>query len=136
MAGGTGARTGRSRLLAYTASAAYARQNGKPVVCIWGFGFNDSNHPGTWEQFTLIPGQLTGSGTTRRVISRRVCLNRVNAERCGQLANMLGWRWCDGGRDCSLPRSGGVVAAKWPRWCRVIVVGRVGRAGAWRFSRC
>jgi F5/8 type C domain len=30
---------------ALTASAAYARQNGKPVVGIWGFGFNDSNHP-------------------------------------------------------------------------------------------
>ncbi|MES2454224.1 MAG: glycoside hydrolase family 71/99-like protein [Bacteroidota bacterium] len=27
------------------ASSAYARQNGKPVVCIWGFGFNDDNHP-------------------------------------------------------------------------------------------
>jgi hypothetical protein len=29
----------------YTSSPAYARQNGKPVVGIWGFGFNDSNHP-------------------------------------------------------------------------------------------
>lgn len=28
----------------FTSSAAYARQNGKPVVCIWGFGFQD--HPG------------------------------------------------------------------------------------------
>src|SRR3569833_2360682 len=26
-------------------STAYAKQNGKPVVCIWGFGFNDGNHP-------------------------------------------------------------------------------------------
>ncbi|GAB6901800.1 hypothetical protein [Kineosporia succinea] len=29
---------------AYTSSSAYATQNGKPVVCIWGFGFNDENH--------------------------------------------------------------------------------------------
>jgi len=28
----------------YNTSKAYARQNGKPVVCIWGFGFNDPNH--------------------------------------------------------------------------------------------
>jgi hypothetical protein len=30
---------------ALTASPAYARQGGKPVVGIWGFGFNDANHP-------------------------------------------------------------------------------------------
>ena len=35
--------------------AAYARQDGKPVVCIWGFGFNDDNHP-----FTA--GRLPGRG--------------------------------------------------------------------------
>ncbi|GAA4603532.1 discoidin domain-containing protein [Actinoallomurus liliacearum] len=34
-----------NKMSAYTASSAYARQNGKPVVCVWGFGFNDSNHP-------------------------------------------------------------------------------------------
>ncbi|WLE61748.1 lectin [Burkholderia plantarii] len=34
-----------SKMSAYTASSAYARQNGKPVVCIWGFGFDDANHP-------------------------------------------------------------------------------------------
>ncbi|TKA08131.1 lectin [Actinacidiphila oryziradicis] len=33
-----------NKMSAHTASSAYARQNGKPVVCIWGFGFNDSNH--------------------------------------------------------------------------------------------
>jgi len=27
-----------------TSSPQYAKQNGKPVVCIWGFGFNDGNH--------------------------------------------------------------------------------------------
>jgi hypothetical protein len=34
-----------NKMSALTASGAYARQNGKPVVCIWGFGFNDNNHP-------------------------------------------------------------------------------------------
>jgi hypothetical protein len=29
----------------YTSSSAYAHQNGKPVVGIWGFGFDDTNHP-------------------------------------------------------------------------------------------
>jgi hypothetical protein len=33
-----------------TNSPMYAMQNGKPVVCIWGFGFNDSNHP--WDSPT------------------------------------------------------------------------------------
>ena len=33
-----------SKMSAHTASSAYAKQNGKPVVCIWGFGFNDNNH--------------------------------------------------------------------------------------------
>ncbi|MFD4622959.1 xylosidase [Streptomyces sp. NPDC058475] len=36
-----------AKMKAHTASSAYAKQNGKPVVCIWGFGFNDSNHPAT-----------------------------------------------------------------------------------------
>ncbi|MET9000701.1 discoidin domain-containing protein [Amycolatopsis sp. NPDC004169] len=34
-----------AKMSAHTASPAYARQNGKPVVCIWGFGYNDANHP-------------------------------------------------------------------------------------------
>ena len=34
-----------SKMSALTASSAYAMQNGKPVVCIWGFGFDDDNHP-------------------------------------------------------------------------------------------
>ena len=34
-----------NKMSAHTASSAYAKQNGKPVVCIWGFGFNDPNHP-------------------------------------------------------------------------------------------
>jgi hypothetical protein len=30
-----------AKMSAYTASTAYAKQNGKPVVCIWGLGFPD-----------------------------------------------------------------------------------------------
>ncbi|NUS15134.1 MAG: xylosidase [Streptomyces sp.] len=36
-----------NKMKAHTASPAYARQNGKPVVCIWGFGFNDNQRPFT-----------------------------------------------------------------------------------------
>ncbi|MGC3860679.1 discoidin domain-containing protein [Micromonospora chersina] len=36
-----------TRMSAHTASPAYARQNGKPVVCVWGFGFNDDGRPFT-----------------------------------------------------------------------------------------
>jgi hypothetical protein len=32
-----------NKMRSYTSSPAYARQNGKPVVCIWGFGFNEGN---------------------------------------------------------------------------------------------
>lgn len=32
-----------AKMRAYTESPAYARQNGKPVVGIWGFGFNEAN---------------------------------------------------------------------------------------------
>ncbi|MER5948096.1 discoidin domain-containing protein [Streptomyces sp. NPDC001904] len=34
-----------NKMRAHTASSAYARQNGKPAVCIWGFGFNDAQRP-------------------------------------------------------------------------------------------
>jgi hypothetical protein len=34
-----------TKMRAHTASGAYARQNGKPVVCVWGFGFGDSGRP-------------------------------------------------------------------------------------------
>ncbi|HZN84600.1 MAG TPA: discoidin domain-containing protein, partial [Mycobacterium sp.] len=34
-----------TRMSAHTTSAAYARQNGKPVVCVWGFGFSDPGRP-------------------------------------------------------------------------------------------
>ncbi|WP_329179589.1 discoidin domain-containing protein [Streptomyces sp. NBC_01477] len=34
-----------NKMKAHTASSAYATQNGKPVVCIWGFGFSDDKRP-------------------------------------------------------------------------------------------
>ncbi len=39
-----------NKMSAYTSSSAYAKQNGKPVVCIWGFGFNDAGRPFTATQ--------------------------------------------------------------------------------------
>jgi hypothetical protein len=41
-----------NKMSAHTASGAYAKQNGKPVVCIWGFGFSDANHP--WDPATCL----------------------------------------------------------------------------------
>jgi hypothetical protein len=41
-----------SKMSAHASSPAYARQNGKPVVGIWGFGFNDGNHP--WDAATCL----------------------------------------------------------------------------------
>ncbi|MEU3519880.1 xylosidase [Streptomyces sp. NPDC006654] len=34
-----------NKMAQHTQSSAYAHQNGKPVVCVWGFGFNDDAHP-------------------------------------------------------------------------------------------
>ncbi|WP_435177650.1 discoidin domain-containing protein [Actinacidiphila sp. bgisy145] len=34
-----------AKMRAHTASPAYAVQNGKPVVCVWGFGFADDQRP-------------------------------------------------------------------------------------------
>jgi chitodextrinase len=36
-----------NKMSAYTSSPAYAKQNGKPVVCIWGFGFSEPSRPFT-----------------------------------------------------------------------------------------
>jgi hypothetical protein len=41
-----------NKMSAHASSPAYARQNGKPVVGIWGFGFNDGNHP--WDAATCL----------------------------------------------------------------------------------
>jgi hypothetical protein len=34
-----------TKMSALTSSPAYAKQNGKPVVCVWGFGFTDDGRP-------------------------------------------------------------------------------------------
>lgn len=41
-----------AKMSAHTSSPAYARQNGKPVVGIWGFGFNDDNRP--WDAASCL----------------------------------------------------------------------------------
>jgi hypothetical protein len=41
-----------NKMAAHASSPAYARQNGRPVVGIWGFGFNDGNHP--WDAGTCL----------------------------------------------------------------------------------
>ncbi|RSH78746.1 uncharacterized protein EHS24_001649 [Apiotrichum porosum] len=41
-----------SKMCEYSQTPMYARQNGKVVVCIWGFGFNDGNHE--YDQETCI----------------------------------------------------------------------------------
>ncbi|MEV8439568.1 discoidin domain-containing protein [Actinosynnema sp. NPDC051121] len=50
------------RMRAYTASPMYARQNGKPVVCIWGFGFDDPGRPFTPQQCQDVVDWFKGQG--------------------------------------------------------------------------
>ncbi|MFK0104083.1 discoidin domain-containing protein [Streptomyces sp. NPDC091217] len=51
-----------TKMSAHTASSAYARQNGKPVVCIWGFGFNDNDHPFTADACLDVVNWFKGQG--------------------------------------------------------------------------
>ncbi|MGW7541587.1 discoidin domain-containing protein [Streptomyces sp. NPDC054770] len=51
-----------TKMSAHTTSSAYARQNGKPVVCIWGFGFNDPNHPFTADACLDVVNWFKGQG--------------------------------------------------------------------------
>ena len=51
-----------AKMSAHTASPAYARQNGKPVVCIWGFGFTDPGRPFTPEQALDVINWFKGQG--------------------------------------------------------------------------
>ncbi|PSL56212.1 F5/8 type C domain-containing protein [Saccharothrix carnea] len=50
------------KMRAYTSSPMYARQNGKPVVCIWGFGFNDPGRPFTPQQCQDVVDWFKGQG--------------------------------------------------------------------------
>jgi hypothetical protein len=51
-----------NKMKAHTASSAYAKQNGKPVVCIWGFGFNDDNHPFSTDACLDVINWFKGQG--------------------------------------------------------------------------
>lgn len=51
-----------NKMSALVSSSAYAHQNGKPVVCIWGFGFNDSNHPFSASACTDVINWFKGQG--------------------------------------------------------------------------
>ncbi|MBD0737856.1 discoidin domain-containing protein [Streptomyces sp. CBMA29] len=51
-----------NKMKAHTASSAYATQNGKPVVCIWGFGFNDNNHPFSTDACIDVINWFKGQG--------------------------------------------------------------------------
>ncbi|MFF8725760.1 discoidin domain-containing protein [Streptomyces sp. NPDC015171] len=50
------------KMSAHTASPAYARQNGKPVVCVWGFGFADDNHPFSADACLDVVNWFKGQG--------------------------------------------------------------------------
>ncbi|MFE2752504.1 discoidin domain-containing protein [Actinosynnema sp. NPDC059335] len=50
------------KMRAYTSSPMYARQNGKPVVCVWGFGFNDPGRPFTPQQCQDVVDWFKGQG--------------------------------------------------------------------------
>lgn len=45
---------------AHTSSSAYAKQNGKPVVCVWGFGFGD--RPGNNASWLDVVNWFKGQG--------------------------------------------------------------------------
>ncbi|WP_432988349.1 discoidin domain-containing protein [Dactylosporangium sp. CA-233914] len=51
-----------NKMSAHTASPTYARQNGKPVVCIWGFGFNDDGRPFTPSACLDVVNWFKGQG--------------------------------------------------------------------------
>lgn len=80
--------TGKMR--AHTASSAYARQNGKPVVCLWGFGFNDHQRPFTPDECLDV-------------------LNWFKAQGCYVIGGVPTW-WRTGDRD-SRPGFSGVYHA-------------------------
>ncbi|TXR99797.1 xylosidase [Streptomyces sp. col6] len=95
-----------AKMRAHTASSAYARQNGKPVVCIWGFGFNDAQRP----------------------FAPEACLDVLNwfkTQGCYVIGGVPTW-WRTGDRD-SRPGFSGVYHAfdMLSPW----LVGRIGNAG-------
>jgi hypothetical protein len=95
-----------NKMSAHAASPAYARQNGKPVVGIWGFGFNDGNHP--WDAATCLD-----------------VINWFKARNCYVMGGVPTW-WRTGVSD-SRPGFLGVYHAfnMLSPW----MVGRIGNAG-------
>ncbi|MEU1470589.1 discoidin domain-containing protein [Streptomyces sp. NPDC005761] len=94
------------KMRAHTDSSAYARQNGRPVVCIWGFGFNDAQRP----------------------FAPEACLDVINwfrAQGCYVIGGVPTW-WRTGDRD-SRPGFTGVYHAfdMLSPW----LVGRIGNVG-------
>jgi hypothetical protein len=51
-----------NKMSAHTASPAHARQNGKPVVRIWGFGFNEPNKGLPPDVYLDVVNWLKGQG--------------------------------------------------------------------------
>jgi hypothetical protein len=51
-------------VLHITNSPRYLHHEGKPVVAIWGFGFNDGNHPGTPQQAQAVINWFKSQGVT------------------------------------------------------------------------
>jgi F5/8 type C domain-containing protein len=51
-----------NKMSSHANSSAYARQNGKPVVCIWGFGFTDDGRPFTAAQALEVINWFKGQG--------------------------------------------------------------------------
>ena len=98
-----------SKMSAHTASSAYAFQNGKPVVCIWGFGFNDSNHP--WDAATCGVGSAWPEGRPacgpHRTLARQRVRLRAGADRP---ADDGVWRAAPGGIPARVGCSGGLGA--------------------------
>ncbi|KAL3686125.1 hypothetical protein R1sor_004147 [Riccia sorocarpa] len=68
-----------SQTLHVTQSSAYQLHQGRPVVAIWGFGFNDSNHPATPAQAIEL-------------------INFLHAAGCFVIGGVPFW-WRDGNRD-------------------------------------
>jgi hypothetical protein len=97
-----------NKMSAYTSSSAYAKQNGKPVVCIWGFGFNDDNHP--W--------------------SAAVCLDVINwfkSQGCYVIGGVpTQWRTAPSGQDS---RPGFLATYTAFNMLSPWMVGRIGNAG-------
>ena len=66
----------------------YLRHHGRPVVCIWGFGFNDSSHPGTAAQCVQTIDWFKAAGCTVKDDD----LARVRREMTAEVASSLSRR--------------------------------------------